>query len=121
MAPHQAGVEAIHPTQIRFRGCFEHPELCRAPLPSQVNSKMPVLCESVSNPVGTRPVFHYDNDTAVVVEVPNRNAVTLARVPPNRFDDEGVLPRVRGSRYAGDDRSVRDGVRYSNYGSRKSH
>jgi hypothetical protein len=118
MASDQAGMDAIHTAKIRLGLRLEQPELRRAPPPSQVNSQTPFLGESVLNPVGTRPVFHDHNDPAVVVEVPDRDAVALSRTPAERLDDERIPSRVGRSRYAGDDRYVRDGVRYSHYGSR---
>jgi len=121
MASDQAGVDAIHTAKIGLGLRLEHPELRRAPPPAQVDSQTPVLGEGVLNPVGTRPVFYDDNDPAVVVEVPDGDATALSRTPAERLDDERIPPRVGRSRYTGDDRRVRDGVRYSHYGSRKSH
>jgi len=120
MASDQARVEAIHAAQIRFRLHVEHPELRRFPFASQVNSQT-VLSEGVLNPVGTRPVFHDDNDPSVVVEIPNGDTAALSRAPADCLDDQRVPSRVGRPRYARDDRRVRDGICYSDYGSRKSH
>jgi len=46
-----------------------------------VDSQTSVLGESVSNPVGTKPVFRYDDDPAIVVEVADRDSLA----PPDRL------------------------------------
>ena len=113
MTSDQTVVDTIHAAQIGLRFRLEHPQPRRAPPASQVDSQTAILGESVSNPVGTKPVFHYDDDLAIVVEVPDRDSVAPAGPPAERLDDERVLPRIGRTRYTGDDREARDRIRDS--------
>ena len=114
-------MDAVHSGQIVLWIRLEHAQPGWAPSASQVNTQMSVLGESVSDPVGTEPVLHNHQDPVAVLEVPHRNAVAPAGTPAHRLDDECVLASVGRSRYAGDDREVRDRVRDADYRSRKFH
>jgi len=117
----ETGMNAIHSREVGLGIFLEHAKPGVTPVTSKVDSQPAVSGEGVANPIGTETVLDHDEDSAVVVQVADGNAMTLSGTTPYGFYDECVLAGIGGPWNSRDDRKGRNRVRYSNYEPRKFH
>ena len=120
-APNKHSVHSIHSLEVRLRISVEDLKPGRSPRPPEEDPEATTICKCVANPMSTRTVFNYHDDSAAVIEISDRNAAPLARATTAGLNYEGIVAVVWRPRNASKKREVGDRVGDAYNGSGKSH
>jgi hypothetical protein len=72
-------MDAIHALEVHLRVRIEDLKPGRSPCPPEVDLEATPVRKRVANPVSSRTVFDDHDDSAAVIEIPDRNASPLSR------------------------------------------
>lgn len=121
LAPNKCGMHSVHPLEVHLRISVEDLKPGRLPRPPQENPEATSICKRVADPMGTRAIFDYHDDSAAVVEIPDRDPAPLPRATTDGLDDEGIATMVWRTRYSSQKREAGDSVGDADNDPRKSH
>jgi hypothetical protein len=93
----------------------------RSACPLEENPKPTAICNSVANPVSTRTVFDYHDDSAAVSDISDRDPPPLPRATTDGLDDDSIIPVVWRARNPGKKREVGDRVGNADNSPRQCH
>jgi len=114
-------VHSIHSLEVRLRISVEDLKPGRSPRPPQENPEATTICKRVANPMSTRTVFNYHDDSAAVIEISDRNPAPLPRATTAGLNYEGIVAVVWRPRNASKKREVGDRIGDAYNGPGKFH